>query len=122
MSKKILLIEDDELLREIIEKKLVEEGYQVVSAINGIDGLKAVGEQKPDLVLLDIILPGMNGFDVLTKIKKDPSLKKIPVVILSNLWQQEDVNKGMELGATDYLVKINFASKEILDKIKSILN
>ena len=121
MAKKILLIEDDNVLRELITKRLIEGGYQVVQSIDGISGLKAVNDEMPDLVLLDIVLPGMDGFEVLENIKKTKSLAKIPVVILSNLWQQEDIDKGLKLGAIDYFIKVNFASKEILEKIKNIL-
>jgi two-component system alkaline phosphatase synthesis response regulator PhoP len=121
MAKKILLVEDDELLRKIITQKLEEEGYEVKSVVDGLAGLKAVREDNPDLVLLDIILPAMDGFEVLEQIKKDEAIKKTPVIILSNLWQKEDIDKGMKLGAADYLIKINFASKEILEKIKNIL-
>lgn len=121
MAKKILLIEDDNILRELITKRLTEGGYQVIQSIDGISGLKAVNDERPDLVLLDIVLPEMDGFEVLENIKKTESLAKIPVIILSNLWQKEDIDKGLKLGATDYFIKVNFASKEILEKIKNIL-
>ena len=121
MPKKILLIEDDEILRGIITQKFVKEGYKVVQAINGIDGLKAIDTERPDLVLLDILLPGMNGFEVLEKTKQNPSLAKIPIIILSNLSRKEDVEKGFKLGATDYLIKVNFTSQEVMKKIKDIL-
>src|SRR5437016_5501039 len=98
MAKKILVIEDDELLRELIIKKLTDQAYQVSQAIDGTMGLQAVKDQKPDLVLLDILMPGMNGFEVLENIKKDPLLANTPVVILSNLWQKEDVEKAMAMG------------------------
>ncbi len=121
MAKKILIIEDDELLRGLIYQKLLREGYEISQAIDGESGLKMVVEEKPDLVLLDLLLPGMDGFEVLKKIKEHPSLAPIPVVILSNLWQKEDIEKGMKLGAADYLIKVNFATGEILEKIKAIV-
>lgn len=121
MAKKILIIEDDDVLRELITKRLVLGGYEVSQAIDGITGLKTAGDQKPDLVLLDILLPGMNGFDVLGKMKKDADLAKIPVIILSNLDSKLDIEKGLQMGAADYLIKINFASEEILEKIEKVL-
>jgi len=78
-------------------------------------------EEKPDLVLLDILLPGMDGFEVLRAIKADGAMLKTPVIILSNLWQKDDIDKGMKLGATDYLIKVNFATGEILEKIKAVV-
>ena len=121
MPKKILIIEDDDLLRGLITQKLSREDYKIVQAIDGEKGLRAVADEKPDLVLLDILLPGMNGFEVLEKIKADPTIVHTPVIILSNLWQKEDIDKGLALGAVDYLVKVNFASSDIIEKIKNIL-
>jgi len=85
MAKKILIVEDDKFLRELIVKKLSSEGYEVPEAVNGEEGVKKIEEEKPDLVLLDLILPGMDGFEVLTQIKKNSELAQIPVIILSNL-------------------------------------
>ncbi len=121
MPKKILLIEDDDMLRELITKKLTEGGYRVTQSIDGTNGLAAVSREKPDLVLLDIILPKMNGFEVLEKIKQDPALSNVPVIMLSNLSQEENMEKALRLGASDYFVKINFTSDEVLEKIKNIL-
>src|SRR4030042_1224805 len=118
MDKKILVIEDDKFLRELICQKLIKEGYQVVEAIDGEEGVKKIKEEKPNLVLLDLILPGIDGFEVLTKAKEDPSLAEIPVIILSNLGQKEDVERGMKLGAVDYLIKAHFTPGEIIDKVK----
>ncbi len=121
MVKKILIIEDDELLRGLISQKLAKEGYDIVQAVDGESGLKMTTEEKPDLVLLDILLPGMDGFEVLRAIKADGAMLKTPVIILSNLWQKDDIDKGMKLGATDYLIKVNFATGEILEKIKAVV-
>lgn len=121
MPKKILLIEDDDMLRELITKRLTKGGYAVLQATDGVEGLKAVEEQKPDLVLLDIVLPGIDGFEVLEKIKNSASLSKTPVVMLSNLSQKDDIDKALKLGAADYFIKINFTSEEVLEKIKNIL-
>lgn len=121
MAKKILLIEDDELLRGLIKAKFSKEGYRILQAVDGPSGLKTAQDELPDLILLDIILPGMTGFEVLEKLKQDKVLAKIPVMILSNLWQKSDIEKGLKLGAADYLIKVNFVSEEILEKIKHIL-
>ncbi len=119
---KILIIEDDKFLRDLCQRKLEKEGFQVITAIDGGEGLKKMKEEKPSLVLLDIILPGLDGFEVLKRIQKDPSLVKIPVVLLSNLGQEEDVKKGTELGAKGYLIKAHFTPGEIIEKIKKILS
>jgi len=118
---KILVVEDDKFLRELIVQKLLKEGYTTTEAIDGEEGLKMIKEEKPDMVLLDIILPGIDGFEVLKRAKEDEEIKDIPVIILSNLGQQEDVDKGVELGAKDYLVKAEFTPGEIVEKVRAIL-
>ena len=121
MAKTILIIEDDKFLRELIAQKLSKEDYEISEAIDGEEGMSKVKEEKPDLILLDLILPGIDGFEVLSQIKKDPALSLIPVIILSNLGQKEDVEKGRKLGAVDYLIKAHFTPGEIIEKIKNIL-
>ena len=121
MEKKILIIEDDKFLRELIAQKLLKEGYDIAEAVDGEKGIKAVKEEKPDLILLDLILPGVDGFEVLTQIKKDPVLAEIPVIILSNLGQKDDIERGLKIGAIDYLIKAHFTPGEIINKIKTIL-
>jgi len=121
MAKTILIIEDDKFLRELIAQKLFKEGYNIIEAIDGEEGIKKVKEEKPDLVLLDLILPGIDGFEVLSQIKEDSSLAQIPVIILSNLGQKEDVEKGLKLGAIDFLIKAHFTPGEIIEKINSAL-
>jgi DNA-binding response OmpR family regulator len=118
---KILIVEDDRFLRELIARKLKNEGYEVLEAVDGEEGLKRIKEEKPDLVLLDLILPGIDGFEVLAKAKEDPDTAQIPVIILSNLGQREEIEKGMKLGAIDYLIKAHFTPGEIIEKIKNIL-
>ncbi len=118
---KILIIEDDKFLRELITRKLTSENFDIVEAVDGESGLKTLKEQKPDLVLLDLILPGIDGFEVLTKAKDDAMLALIPVIILSNLGQREDVERGLKLGAVDYLVKAHFTPNEIVEKVKQAL-
>lgn len=121
MAKKILIVEDDEVLRGLVVQKISSEGYTILQAVDGEAGFNSIKDDRPDLVLLDILLPKMNGFEVLEKVKADESLKNIPVMILSNLWQKDDIAKGMKLGATDYLIKVNFASGEIIEKINNVL-
>ncbi|MFQ6049784.1 MAG: response regulator transcription factor [Candidatus Paceibacterales bacterium] len=118
MPKTILIVEDDKFLRELIVRKLLDEGYEVSEAVDGNEGIKKVKETKPNLVLLDLILPGIDGFAVLSQMKDDPVLASIPVIILSNLGQKEDVEKGLKLGAVDYLIKAHFAPDEIIEKIE----
>jgi DNA-binding response OmpR family regulator len=121
MSKKILIVEDDKFLRELISMKLQKEGYTIIEAVDGEEGEKKIKEEKPDLVLLDLILPGIDGFEVLSRIKEDPTVSSIPVIILSNLGQKEEIEKGLKLGAIDFLVKAHFTPGEIIEKIKNIL-
>ncbi|MBU4298698.1 response regulator [Patescibacteria group bacterium] len=121
MAKNILVIEDDKFLRELIVQKLIKEGYTVSEAIDGEEGIKKIRDEKPSLILLDLILPGIDGFEVLAKTKEDPALSPIPVIILSNLGQKEDVEKGLKLGAIDYLIKAHFTPGEIIEKIKAVL-
>jgi len=117
----ILIIEDDKFLRELIKRKLQSEGFSTLEAVDGEVGLEAVKTQKPDLILLDLILPGMDGFEVLEKIKAESAVSSIPVIILSNLGQKDDIERGLGLGAVDYLVKAHFTPNEIIEKIKQAL-
>jgi DNA-binding response OmpR family regulator len=115
---KILLIEDDKFLRTILEKKLIAEGFEVISAADGDEALEKIISNKPDLILLDIILPKKSGFLVLENIKKDPELRNVPVLIISNLGQEDDVRKGLSLGANEYFVKAKISLDEIVKKVK----
>ncbi|OGZ17624.1 MAG: hypothetical protein A2Z78_00520 [Candidatus Nealsonbacteria bacterium RBG_13_36_15] len=121
MPATILIVEDDKFLRELIVQKLIKENYEVSEAIDGEQGIKKIKEEKPDLILLDLILPGIDGFEVLSRMKEDPELSSIPVIILSNLGQKEDVERGLKLGAIDYLIKAHFTPGEIIEKIKKAL-
>jgi len=121
MAKKILVIEDDKFLRDLISQKLIKEGYDIAEAVDGEKGVESAKEEKPDLVLLDLILPGIDGFEVLSRIKSDPSSAQIPVIILSNLGQKDDIERGLKMGAADYLIKAHFTPGEIIDKIRVIL-
>ena len=118
---KIVLVEDDQFLSKILILRLVEEGFDVVLADNGQDAAGIIKKENPNIVLLDLLLPKKNGFEVLEEIKLDAKINQIPVIILSNLGQQTDINKGLKLGAIDYLVKANFGIKDIVSKIKEHL-
>jgi DNA-binding response OmpR family regulator len=118
---KIVIIEDEQMLAEMYATKLGMENFQVLKAFDGKQGLELVKKEKPDIVLLDIILPKLDGFLVLKEIKKDPSLKSIPVLLLTNLGQESDVKKGNQLGANGYFVKANHSPAEIVNKVKEFL-
>ena len=116
---KILLVEDDKFLRDICGTKLAKEGFEVIEAIDGGEVLPKIESDRPDIVLLDIVLPSANGFEILSQIKdhSDPAIAKTTVLMLSNLGQEDDVKKAISLGASDYLIKSNFTTQEITDKI-----
>ena len=118
-----MIIEDDQLLRSLCAKKFTAEGFAVDAAIDARGGLEKIKKNKPDLILLDLVLPGMSGFDLLKIIKADPDKKiaSIPVIILSNLGQESDIVKGRELGAEDYMIKATTTTEEIVQKIRKIL-
>jgi DNA-binding response OmpR family regulator len=121
MEKNILIVEDDQFLRELIGQKLVTKGYNIIEAEDGRKAIKEIKKEKLDLILLDLILPDIDGFEVLAQIKGDPTLSKIPVIILSNLGQKDDIEKGLKMGANDYLIKAQFTPEEVVEKIKVIL-
>ncbi len=122
MSKKILFIEDESALQKTFADVLIREGYEVISALDGEIGLKLAKTKKPDLILLDLILPKVHGFDVLKQLKEDPETKEIPVIILTNLEGLKDISKVLELGASAYLVKADYTLGEVVEKIKKALN
>lgn len=121
MAKKILIIEDDEFLRQLMKTKIMSSGFEVFSAVNGADGIEAIKKEVPDLILLDLVMPVMGGFEVLEKIKADSAMSSIPVIVLSNLGQQEEIDKGMKLGASDYLIKAQLTPEEIVEKVKLLI-
>lgn len=122
-KRKILVVEDDGFLRGLIVKKLQKENFAVFEMIDGEEALKNIEKIKPDMALLDIILPAIDGFGVLEAIRanKDKKISKTPVIMLSNLGQESDVQKALNLGANDYLIKAHFTTEEIVKKINSIL-
>jgi CheY-like chemotaxis protein len=121
-KKKILMVEDDEFLRSIAIKRLEKEDYEVLVSADGSDAVKLVQEEKPDLVLLDLLLPGISGFDILEKVKADEATKATPVIVFSNLGQQADIDRAKNLGASDFLIKANFTLDFLIEKLKGYLN
>ena len=118
MSPKILIIEDDQRINKVYTAKLSIEGIEVSTALDGEEGLRRIYDEKPDLILLDLMLPKKSGFEILKEIKKDEKIKDIPVLILSNLAQEKEIEEGLALGAQDYLVKPEISLSEVVDKVK----
>jgi DNA-binding response OmpR family regulator len=119
---KILLIEDDEVLAGMYKMKIKQQGYELVAAENGEEGLEKAKKEKPDLILLDLILPQKDGYQVLQELKEDKETKGIKVFILSNLGQNGEIKRGKEMGADDYLIKANMTPRQLVDKIDKKLN
>lgn len=120
-TKKVLIIEDDKFLRELAAQKLEKEGFSVAGATNGQEGIELLEKESPNVIILDLILPGMDGFEVLKKVRTESNFKTIPIIILSNLGQEEDIAKAKSLGATDYLIKAHFSFGEIIKKINEVV-
>ena len=121
MKQKILIVEDDTILSKVITEELQEAGFEVIQAFDGEKGLEMTKEQKPNLVLLDIMMPKMNGLEVLESLKNNSETQNIPVFILTVLGADEDIRKGLELGAKDYIVKSQHAVSEIVEKIDKFM-
>ena len=115
------MVEDDEFLRSIAVKRMEKEGYEVIVSTDGSDAAKLAQEGKPGLILLDLLLPGTSGFDILEKVKGEVSTKAIPVIVFSNLGQKEDIERAQKLGANDFLIKANFTLDVLMDKLKGYL-
>lgn len=118
---KVLIIEDERMLAEMYATKFTMEGFQVVSADDGVAGLAAAKREQPDVILLDIIMPKLDGFGVLKELKADATLKATPVILLTNLGQEDDVKKGRQLGADDYYVKADHSPQEVVEKARALL-
>jgi DNA-binding response OmpR family regulator len=118
---KILVVEDDPMISSMYKTKFEVDGFEVFTADNGATALELVKKEKPDIVMLDIILPQLDGFSVLEQIKQDKTTKNIPVIMLTNLSTDEDREKGEKMGALDYLVKASLTPGQISEKIKQIL-
>jgi len=120
-NKKILVVEDDAMISSIYEAKFKDDGFEVLMAADGAKGLELAKKEKPDLVMLDVILPGLDGFSILEEIKKDKTTKDISVIMLTNLGTEEDKKKGQKMGALDYLVKASLTPGQISDRVKEAL-
>ena len=121
-GKKVLIIEDDDFLIQMYATKLELENFSVLMATDGAKGLKMVAKERPDLVLLDLNLPVMDGFAVLEELKKNSETRAIPVLVLTNYGQKDKVDKCLNLGAEDYLIKAHFVPSEVIDRIKKIID
>jgi len=119
---KVLLVEDDPFLSNLLKVRLQKENVDVTLARDGEEALKKIEENKPGLVLLDLILPKKSGFEILEKISTDPQLKDMPIIILSNLGQTSDIQRGKELGAVEYYVKAKISIDDLVGKIKTFLS
>lgn len=119
MTKKILIVEDEDIILDLLKRKLTQEGYEVSAAKDGQEGLKEMRQTKPDLILLDVVMPKLGGFEVMEEMQKDPDLKAIPVIIISNSGQPVELDKAKELGAKDWLIKTEFDPQEVVDKVVS---
>jgi len=118
---KVLLIEDEKEVLELYNLKLTLDEYDVITAENGSEGLEKSFKENPDLIFLDIKMPGMDGFEVLKKLRSDERTKHIPVIILSNFDEQDMIEKGLTLGANEYLIKSQFSPEDISTKVKDFL-
>ena len=117
MAKKILIIEDEEIIFTLIQKKLSQLGYNVFVSRDGQDGLEAMRREKPDLVLLDMVMPKLGGLEVLEQKARERELKNIPVIVISNSGQPVEIDRAQKLGAKDWLVKTEFDPQEVVDKV-----
>jgi DNA-binding response OmpR family regulator len=116
----ICIVDDDPDVRELVEYKLVQNGHEVLSATNGQDALRLVSETNPALLLLDVMMPGLSGFDVLSQLRADPATTHLPIIMLTAKAQDADAERGFALGASDYMVK-PFSPRELLNRINAQL-
>jgi len=121
-KKKILIIEDDEHVSKVYEMKFSKEGYSTVFVSNGEEAVEKITSEKPDLIILDLMVPKKDGFVILGEIKKNSSTASIPVLVLSNLGGKSDQDRALGLGANEYMVKVNYSMQEVIDRAKSYLS
>ncbi|MEK7560982.1 MAG: response regulator [Patescibacteria group bacterium] len=117
----VLVVEDDRFIRDIFVQKLKSEGFNVTEAVDGRRALELLAAHAPELILLDLLLPDIDGFEILERIKKEPALVKVPVIVLSNLGDQESIARARALGAADYLIKAHYTPEEIVAVIRKVL-
>jgi DNA-binding response OmpR family regulator len=121
VKKNILLVEDEPLLSNLLKQRLEKEGLEVVLAHDGEEALKILKTIKPNLILLDLILPKVSGFELMETLKADPQFEKAPIIIISNLGQENDILKGQSLGAIEYFVKAQVSIEELVEQVKKFL-
>jgi DNA-binding response OmpR family regulator len=120
-NKKVLIVEDDPILQRTVFDFLALEGFEMVAASNGEEGIEMAKSENPDLILLDIILPKKDGFEVIETLKADEKTKNIPIILLTNLGSLNDVEKALKMGANNYLVKADYKMEEVAKKVKEVL-
>jgi DNA-binding response OmpR family regulator len=118
---KILVVEDEEILLTALSEELKQEGFDVAGAKDGVEGVEKASSEKPDMILMDLVMPRLDGIGALKQIKENPETKDIPVVILTNLSDYDKISDALSLGAMDYLVKANYRLEELVNKIKTVL-
>jgi len=116
---KVFIVEDERALADVLKEKLEKEGFDADAIYSGEKAVSLIKKKKPDIILLDLLLPGKDGFEILTELKADKNLKNIPVIVLSNLSQDEDIKKALSLGAVDYYVKAQHPLKEVVEKVRN---
>ena len=121
-KKKIVIVEDDRFLSLVLKGRLEKEGYQVIPAYDGEEGLTLISKEMPALVVLDLVMPKMTGFEVLERLSMDPQVSRIPVVVASNLGQDSDIQKAKNFGVRDYYVKVQTSVDELVKMFKTILD
>lgn len=119
--KRILIVEDEEIMLDLLQRKLKAHGYEVLVARDGEEGLRLIKAEKPDLIIMDLVMPKMDGFMVMEEIQKDEGLKKIPLIVVSNSGQPVELGRVKDLGAKDWLIKTEFNPQELVEKIKNQL-
>ena len=121
MSKKILIIEDDLFLQGLEVTKLKKDGYEIETAVNSIEAFKILEKTKPDMILLDLLLPEVDGFMILEKIRENKDMVTIPVIVFSNLSEDKDIKRAQKLGISEFMIKSNFTLDELTKKIKELI-
>ena len=122
MAIHVLIIEDEQILRELIAGELVKKGYTVSTASDGVIGWNAIKEKKPDIVLLDLLMPLMSGYDVLTQMRANPEFKELPCIVISNSGQYDDLSRAYDCGANDVLIKTDFNPDQVIEKIELLMS
>ena len=121
-KKYILIIEDDKFYDNIFQKKFLMAGYDLTIATDGLQGVEQAIQRKPDIILLDLIMPNQDGFETIQKLKENQALQEVPIIVLSNLGQPNDIEKAKQLGAVDYIVKASISLQEVVDKVTAYLS